>query len=83
MCAVQSIQTDSYQFGEKKKKQTKKTRQLCEIKQLFGVEKRTWLQAYSMSPATHLHCQICVQLSCYLQHLAAIWTDKVLSLFSK
>lgn len=45
--------------------------------------KRTWPQAYGMSRCLNLHCQICVQLSCYLQHLAAIWTDKVLSLFFK
>lgn len=32
-------------------------------------------KCYSMSRYLNLHCQICVQLSCYLQHLAAIWTD--------
>lgn len=45
-----------------------KSRQLCEIKQLFGVGKERGL--------SDLHCQNCVQLSPYL-HLAAVWSHQV------
>lgn len=77
--AVKSSWLTLNDWGETKEK--KKPRQLCEIKQLFGVRKEHGCKRTVCHISLNLHCQICVQLSRYLQHLAAIWTDKVLFLF--